>query len=154
MAADTDGSIANQGGWGAVEGPQGFYWGGTWICAAKGTDNPTLVADIMRQLTTNEQIMTDIVKKDSDFVNNKPAMDAAAKDDSFAFKVLGVQNPLALFCAGADKIDLSNMTNYDQGCNEEFQKAMKNYFDGNASYEDALNLFYTAVEEKYPELSH
>ena len=56
--------------------------------------------------------------------------------------------------AGADKIDLSNMTNYDQGCNEEFQKAMKNYFDGNASYEDALNLFYTAVEEKYPELSH
>ena len=154
MAADTDGSIANQGGWGAVEGPQGFYWGGTWICAAKGTDNPTLVADIMRQLTTNEQIMTDIVKKDSDFVNNKPAMDAAAKDDSYAFKVLGGQNPLALFCAGADKIDLSNMTNYDQGCNEEFQKAMKNYFDGNASYEDALNLFYTAVEEKYPELSH
>ena len=24
----------------------------------------------------------------------------------------------------------------------------------NVSYEDALNLFYTAVEEKYPELSH
>lgn len=46
------------------------------------------------------------------------------------------------------------MTNYDQGCNEEFQNAMKNYFDGNASYDDALNLFYTAVEEKYPELSH
>ena len=154
MHSDEDGSVGKDGGWGLVTGPQGFYWGGTWICAAKGTDNPTLVADIMRQLTTNEQIMTDIVKKDSDFVNNKPAMDAAAKDDSFAFKVLGGQNPLALFCAGADKIDLSNMTNYDQGCNEEFQKAMKNYFDGNASYEDALNLFYTAVEEKYPELSH
>lgn len=154
MAADTEGSIANQGGWGAVEGPQGFYWGGTWICAAKGTDNPTLVGDIMKQLTTNEEIMTDIVKKDSDFVNNKPAMEAAAKDDSYAFKVLGGQNPLELFCAGADKIDLSNMTNYDQGCNEEFQNAMKNYFDGNASYDDALNLFYTAVEEKYPELSH
>lgn len=154
MHADEEGSIANEGGWGLVEGPQGFYWGGTWICAAKGTDNPTLVADIMRQLTTNEQIMTDIVKKDSDFVNNKPAMEAAAKDDSYAFKVLGGQNPLELFCAGADKIDLSNMTNYDQGCNEEFQNAMKNYFDGNASYEDALNLFYTAVEEKYPELSH
>lgn len=133
---------------------KGFYWGGTWICAAKGTDNPTLVGDIMKQLTTNEEIMTDIVKKDSDFVNNKPAMEAAAKDDSYAFKVLGGQNPLGLFCAGADKIDLSNMTNYDQGCNEEFQNAMKNYFDGNASYDDALNLFYTAVEEKYPELSH
>lgn len=154
MAADSDGSIANQGGWGAVEGPQGFYWGGTWICGAKGTDNPALVADIMRKMTTDENIMTDIVKKDSDFVNNKPAMEMAAKDDAYAFKVLGGQNPLEMFCAGADKIDLSNMTNYDQGCNEEFQTAMKNYFDGNSTMDEALNLFYTAVEEKYPELTH
>jgi len=154
MAADTEGSIANLGGWGAVEGPQGFYWGGTWICAAKGTDNPTLVADIMRALTTNEEIMTDIVKADSDFVNNKPAMEAAAEDESFAFPILGGQNPLAMFCAGADKIDLSNMSNYDQGCNEEFQAAMKNYFEGNATYEEALDQFYKAVEEKYPELTH
>ena len=43
MAADTEGSIGNQGGWGATEGPQGFFWGGTWICAAQGTDNPSLV---------------------------------------------------------------------------------------------------------------
>ena len=34
MAADTDGSIANAGKWGATEGPQGFFWGGTWACAA------------------------------------------------------------------------------------------------------------------------
>lgn len=154
MAADTEGSIANQGGWGAVEGPQGFYWGGTWICAAKGTDNPSLVADIMKQLTCTESIMTDIVKKDSDFVNNKQAMEAAAEDDSYAFKVLGGQNPLAMFCKGAEKIDLSNMSNYDQGCNEEFQNAMKNYFDGNATLDEAKELFFKAVEEKYPELSH
>ena len=36
MAADTDGSIANAGKWGATEGPQGFFWGGTWVCAATG----------------------------------------------------------------------------------------------------------------------
>ena len=110
MAADTEGSIANAGGWGACEGPQGFYWGGTWITAATGTDNANLVADIMRKLTTDEAIMTDIVKADSDFVNNKPAMEAAAQDDSYAFPVLGGQNPLAMFCAGADKISLSNIT--------------------------------------------
>lgn len=153
MAADTEGSIANKGAWGACEGPQGFYWGGTWICAAKGTDNPSLVADIMRKLTVDEGIMTDIVKKDSDFVNNKPAMEAAAKDDAYAFKVLGGENPLAMFCAGAEKIDLSNMTNYDQGCNEEFQHAMKNYFDGNATKDEAIDMFYKAVQEKYPELT-
>ncbi len=39
MAADTEGSIGYNGGWGAAQGPQGFFWGGTWICAAQGTDN-------------------------------------------------------------------------------------------------------------------
>ena len=134
--------------------PQGFYWGGTWICAAAGTDNPTAVAEIMRQMTTNEDVLTEIVKVDNDFVNNKPAMEAAATDDSFAFKPLGGQNPLAMFCEGAEKIDLSNISEYDQGCNESFQLAMKEYFEGNASYDDALAAFFKAVSEKYPELTY
>ena len=33
------------------------YWGGTWIVGAKGTDNPTLVRDMMLKLTANEKIM-------------------------------------------------------------------------------------------------
>ncbi len=152
MQVDDKTSIAANGGWAATEGPQGFFWGGTWICAATGTDNPTLVADIMRQLTTNETIMTDIVKADNDFVNNKPAMEAMAKDASYKNKVLGGQNPLAMFCAGAEKIELSNLTSYDQGCNEEFQAAMKDYFDGNATLEDALAKFKKAIVVKYPEL--
>ena len=153
MAADEAGSIANAGGWGATEGPQGFFWGGTWICGCAGTDNKTLVCDIMKQLTCNEEIMLDIVKKDSDFVNNKPAMEKAAADDSFAFPVLGGQNPLPMFCAGAEKCDLSNQSAYDQGCNEELQRAMKNYFEGNASYDEAYEQFTKAIGEKYPELA-
>lgn len=154
MAADSEGSLANTGGWGATEGPQGFFWGGTWICAAAGTDNASLVKDIMLQLTANEEIMTDIVVQDDDFVNNKPAMEAMAEDTSYQSKVLGGQNPLAMYCAGAAKIDLSNLSAYDQACNEEFQNAMKNYFEGNATLDEALDLFYKAVEEKHPELTH
>lgn len=154
MAADTDGSIANQGGWGATEGPQGFYWGGTWICAATGTDNPTLVGDIMKQMTCNVDVMTEIVKADNDFVNNVPAMTQMAADTSYSSAVLGGQNPLAMYCAGAENIDLSNMSIYDQGCNEEFQNAMKNYFDGNMSYDEAVDMFNKAVVEKYPELTY
>ena len=63
MAADTEGSIGYNGGWGATEGPQGFFWGGTWICAATGTDNPSLVKDIMLQMTTNDDVMKDIIEK-------------------------------------------------------------------------------------------
>ena len=105
-------------------------------------------------MTTNEEVLTDIVKMDNDFVNNKPAMEAAATDDSFAFKPLGGQNPLGMFCEGAEKIDLSNISEYDQGCNEAFQLAMKEYFEGNASYDDALAAFFKAVGEKYPELTY
>lgn len=151
---EDDGSRTFAGGWGATVGPQGFYWGGTWICAAAGTDNPTAVAEIMREMTTNEQVLTDIVKMDNDFVNNKPAMEAAATDDSFAFKPLGGQNPLGMFCEGADKISLANTCEYDQGCNESFQLAMKEYFEGNATYEEALQSFYKSVTEKYPELEY
>lgn len=154
MSADQDGSVGKDGGWTATEGPQGFYWGGTWITAATGTNNPTLVADIMRTMTTNVDVMKEIVTADNDFVNNKPAMEEMAADESYGDAVLGGQNPLAMFCAGADKIDLSDMSIYDQGCNEEFQNAMKNYFEGNASYDEALDLFYKAVVEKYLELTY
>ena len=151
MAADVEGSIGNLGGWGGTEGPQGFFWGGTWICAAEGTDNADLIKDIMLKMTTDTELMKGIVTKDDDFVNDKPAMEAMAKSD-YTSKVMGGQNPLPMYCAGAAKIDLSNLSAYDQGCNEEFQKAMKNYFEGNATLDDALELFYKGVQEKYPEL--
>lgn len=154
MAADQEGSIGYNGGWGITEGPQGFYWGGTWLCAATGTDNPSLVNDIMIKLTTDEKIMTDIVVQDDDFVNNKPAMELMAQDTTYSSKILGGVNPLSIYCAGAESVDLSNKSAYDQGCNEGFQEAMKNYFTGNATYEEALEIFYKDMQEKYPELSH
>lgn len=152
MNADDAKSIAGQGKWAATEGPQGFFWGGTWICAASGTDNKTLVADIMKQLTANETIMKEIVTADNDFVNNIPAMEAMAADASYKNKVLGGQNPLPMFCAGAKKVDLSNLSAYDQGCNEEFQDAMKGYFDGNATLDEALATFKKNIVVKYPDL--
>ncbi len=153
MAADKEGSIGYLGGWGGTTGPQGFFWGGTWICAATGTDNVATIKDIMVKLTTDEEVMKGIVEKDDDFVNNKPAMEIMAATD-YTSKILGGQNPLSMYCEGAESIDLSNLSAYDQGCNEEFQNAMKNYFDGNATKEEALDLFYKAITEKYPELTY
>ncbi|MBP3569165.1 MAG: hypothetical protein J6K04_08380 [Lachnospiraceae bacterium] len=152
MAADQEGSIGNLGGWGATEGPQGFFWGGTWICAATGTDNGDLIKDIMLKMTTDATLMKGIVEKDDDFVNNKKAMEEMAASD-YSSKILGGQNPLKMYMNGVETLDLSNLSKYDQACNEEFQNAMKNYFDGNATYEEALEQFYKAVIEKHPELS-
>ena len=135
------------------EGPQSYYWGGTWICAAAGTDNQSLVKDIMLQMTTNDDVMKEIIEKDDDFVNNQDVITEMA-DSSYSSKILGGQNPLGIYSSGVSKLDLSNLSSYDQGCNEEFQNAMKNYFEGTATKEEALDLFYKAVVEKYPELTY
>lgn len=154
MGQDDEKSIAHAGGWGATEGPQAFYWGGTWICAATGTDNPTLVADIMRKMTTDETILKDIVSKDSDCVNNKNVLSSLESDDAFGFSVLGGQNPFGLFTENVEKIDLSNLSAYDQGCNESFQKIMKDYFSGQyATYDEAIEAFKQNVATKYPAIT-
>ena len=152
MHADEEESIAHDGGWGYVTGPQGFYWGGTWICAAQGTDNPTLVKDIILTMTTDNDVMKEIAQADADCVNNKEVLAELAADESGNLELLGGQNPYEELAAGAELVDMSNTSPYDQGCNEEFQGAMKNYFDGNATYEEALAQFNTAIVEKYPEL--
>ena len=154
MSADDEASIAHAGGWAATEGPQAFCWGGTWIAAANGTDNPSLVKDIMLKLTADKDIMLEIVKKYNDFVNNKPAMEEMAADETYGDPVLGGQNPLPMFVAGAENCDKSKNTAYDQGWAEELQKAARNYFEGNATKEEALDAFYKAMEERYPELTH
>lgn len=144
------------GDWAAVEGPQGYNWGGTWVAGAVGSDNLNLVKDIMVKITATEDIMTNIAKEKGDFVNNQPAMEAMAAvgaPDSLSSKFLGGQNVIEKFAAAAPTISMANITGYDQGCNEEFQKAMKDYFDGNVTKEVAIENFKKAIVVKYPDLS-
>jgi len=133
-------------------GPQPYYWGGTWICAAAGTDDAELVKDVMLQLTANADIMKKITEDTQDYTNNKPAMQEIA-DSDFASDFLGGQNHIALFVNAADEIDMSNTSPYDQGCNEEFQAAMKDYFDGNVDLDQAKANFEEKITTKYPELT-
>lgn len=140
------------GDWGVCEGPQNYYWGGSWLAAATGTDNPTLVADVMKWMTCNAETMTAITNDTQDYTNNQGAMDALAASD-FKSDFLGGQNHIALFAESAPKIDMSNISGYDQGLNESFQAAFKDYFDGTVDKDTALQNFYTSAIEKYPELS-
>ncbi len=142
------------GDWAVCYGPQSYYWGGTWICAGYETDNKSLVKDIMYQLTCNGEIMEKITRDPAvqDYTNNMAAMEKIATDSTYASEFLGGQNHVALFTENAKKIDMSNISAYDQGLNETFQAAFKDYFDGNVDYDTALNNFYTNATTKYPEL--
>jgi len=152
MHKEDAGSVAAEGDWGAVVGPQGFFWGGTWVCVANGTDNASACADIVKQLTCNLDIMKEIVIDDDDFVNNQPAMEEMANDTTYASAVLGGMNPLGLYADGAKSIAIKYATIYDQGCNEAFQAAMKDYFEGTVDKATALSNFADSVKEKYPNL--
>ena len=132
-------------------GPQPYYWGGTWICAAAGTDNADIVKDVMLKLTCDKEIMKKITEDTQDYTNNQEAMQEIA-DSDFASDFLGGQNHIALFVEAAKKIDMSNAGPYDQGLNESIQTAFRDYFDGNVDFDKATANFEKAAQEKYPEL--
>jgi hypothetical protein len=134
------------------EGPQAYYWGGTWICAAKGTDNIPFIKDLMYKLTCDSATMKQITLDTQDYTNNQPAMEEIAKSD-YKSDFLGGQNHIALFAEAAKKIDMSNISDYDQGLNESLQQSFHEYFEGTVDEKTALDNFYTAAIERYPELT-
>lgn len=139
--------------WRACAGPQAYFWGGTWICGAYGSDNIAITRDIMLKLTCDTATMKSITENEQDYTNNKEAIKELI-DGGYTNPFLGGQNHLALLTEAADNIDLSNkLSAYDQGCNEEFQGAMKDYFNGNATYDEALATFKTNITTKYGDLT-
>lgn len=140
------------GDWAVVTGPQSFNWGGSFVCGAKGTDNAALVKDIMLKLCCDKDIMYNISKDTSDFVNNKAAnekLDADGVTSDF----LGGQSLVKALSASAEKIDCSNVSPYDQGCMENLMAAMKDYFNGKVSKEDAIANWKELTIKQYPALS-
>ncbi|MBU5470574.1 ABC transporter substrate-binding protein [Falcatimonas sp. MSJ-15] len=142
------------GDWAVCEGPQAYYWGGSWLCAAKGTDNPTLVKQVMEKFTCDKDTMKTITLDTEDYTNSQSAMKELADDPDYGSAFLSGQNHIALFSSAAPKIDMSNCTPYDQGLNEAFQSAFKDYFNGTVTKDEALENFYKAAVVKYPNLKY
>lgn len=135
------------------EGPQAYYWGGTWMCAAQGTDNIPFIRDLMKRLTCDTKTMKQITLDTQDYTNNEKAMDEIAKSD-YQSDFLGGQNHIALFAEAAKKIDMSNISDYDKDCNEQIQQCLHPYFEGKISLAQGVDNFYKKMEQLHPELSH
>ena len=144
-----DGSA--EGDWAICEGPQGFSWGGTWICGAAGSDNVDIIKDVMMTLTSDTNTLKEICVKAGDCINSAAAMKELSAD-GYKSAFLGNQNPLEIFLKNGAKISKSNMSKYDQGMSETIQSAMKDYYDGKVDLDTAWNNFYTTILEKYPNL--
>ena len=142
-----------EGSWAVTNAPLSYNWGGTFVLAAEGTDNPQHVKDIILALTANTDNLTKISKEYADFTNAKSVMQAAAEDDSFASDFLGGQNPYTYFTPGADTIKMAPLSAYDQGCVELIQNAFGDYLQDQIDYDKAKENFETAIRERYPEIT-
>ncbi len=139
--------------WRACTGPQEYFWGGTWICGCATSDNVEITKDIMYKMTCDTEIMKSITETEQDYTNNKAAIQELI-DDGYSNAFLGGQDHLSLLTEAAENVDLSNkLSAYDQGCNEQFQSAMKDYFEGNSTYEEALETFKTNISSVYSTLN-
>ena len=140
------------GDWAVCPGPQSWYWGGTWICGCKGSDNLGTINKVMKALTCNKDIMKQITLKEQDYTNNQAAMEEVANSD-FKSPFLGGQNHIKLFADAAKKIDMSKSGPYDQGITDSLKLAFVDYFNGTIDEAKAKANFEKAIKEKYPELT-
>ena len=141
------------GDWAVCEGPAAWYWGGTWLAGARGTDNAGLIADIMKKMCCDEENMLSLTKGTLDYTNNIAAMERLAESD-FQSDFLGGQNHIRLFVEAAPKIDMSITSPYDAGLTVAFQKAFEPYINGEIDRQKALDDFYDAAVVAFPELSY
>lgn len=146
--------------WGAVKGPQSFSSGGSYLCAAKGTDNPELVRKVLLDITTDEKLLRKMVAEENAFANNESVMREAEKarsqEDAVKYATdytVQSRNMITLYRECAETIDGSHKSAYDMECNVLFQDTMKLYFDGTvATVEEAVKIFRQTMKDTYPEL--
>ena len=141
------------GDWAVCEGPAAWYWGGTWIAGARGTDNASLVADIMRKMTCDKDNMVAITEGTEDYTNTISGMDAIA-NSSYQSAFLGGQNHIALFSKAAPKIDMSVVGPYDKVLCDVFKEAFTGYITGEYDETTALHNFYDEAVANFPELTY
>ncbi|MBQ6149351.1 MAG: carbohydrate ABC transporter substrate-binding protein [Oscillospiraceae bacterium] len=141
------------GDWAICKGPQAHFWGGTWMLAATGTDNPTMVADIMNSFINDADLVSKLVSEESQFSNNQAVNAKFAADESYGNAFLGNQNDTAVFAELAKDIKFQNITPYDQLINESLQNAYSEFLSGTVDKETAIKNFKDKVVATYPNIT-
>ncbi len=141
------------GDWCIVQGPQAYFWGGTWLLAATGSDNTEMLKDIFETFTVNEEVVTNLVKVENQYPNNTAIAQKFADDPTWGnTAILDGQNDTAVFAELAKNIKWENHTNYDQLLNEGLQNKLQEFYNGSVDKETAMKNFYQFVKETYPNI--
>lgn len=133
------------GDWAFCMGPQGFYWGGSWICAAAGTDNVGTIRDLLKLMTCDEDVMYRMASECGDIVNNYAVMDRLAESSDKNNLFLGNQNPIYWYSKIAKSISAKGAYEdiYMDNLYEFFD-----YFKGNKLKSEARKEFLNVMRNR------
>lgn len=144
---------ATYGKWAVCQGPQPFFWGGTWIVVNPKTDNGEEARDFILSATSNEDQMSTYAVNKPEYVNNSKVMDDLISSNTvFNKKItnnLGGQNFYAELADNAKTIDFNGLiTPYDATIKTDFINVVKEqYLEGGASWDDTVEAFKDKIAE-------
>ena len=142
------------GDWCIVKGPQAYFWGGTWLLAASGSDNTEMLKDVFETFTVNEDVCSKLVENENQYPNNTTVVDKYANDESYGnTSILDGQNDIKVFSELAKDIKWENHTNYDQLLNEGLQNKLQEYYKGSVDKDTAMKNFYNYVKKTYANIN-
>jgi len=148
---EKDGCVGD---WAIVKGPQAYFWGGTWLLAANGSDNTEMLKDIFETFTTNEDVCSKLVENENQYPNNTAVVEKYANDENYGnTSILDGQNDIKVFSELAQDIKWENHTNYDQLLNEGLQNKLQEYYKGSVDKDTAMKNFYNYVKETYANIN-
>ncbi|REJ06052.1 ABC transporter substrate-binding protein [Halobacillus trueperi] len=138
------------GDWAVTTGPSPYFWGGTWLGIYSGSEKKDLAWDFVKMMTHDEEFLTDWAKDTGDLLSYLPVTNKIKGD--FSEEFLGGQNNYEFFLEEAKKIEPGIVTEYDQQIDTLLGSKVTEYVDGKLTKEEAIQEFYKAVENAYPNI--
>lgn len=143
--------------WKCVEGPQNYYWGGTWATVATRCNNDELAKEFITFFTTDTANAESYARVQGEYVSNKVAMQNVLSDSSYeGIGVLGGQNHFKVLNECADSINMSgSITPYDSTVKDAFNDSVTEYCRGTYADVDAtVDAFVDKVAGVLPTLDY
>ena len=119
--AQLEGNCGADGNWRLVNGPQEYFWGGSWLCVSPNCNTATEAANFVRAFTCDAETMKAYAIESGDFANNKKAMEEIIASGENQNELLGGQDQFAVLADVAAGITMSDsISKYDQNLKDTF----------------------------------
>jgi len=137
------------------EGPDNFFWGGSWMSVTNTGHNDDLIKLILYTLTCDENAMYRIARGTGDFVNNKNVCQRMSDEGRTTTDKLNNQNPYPVWIKMAENIPAVEPTIYDFGIKSIMSEAADKMCGDKKEFKtvaEAIEYIKSEIQKKYPDL--